>query len=112
MMKRKKGGGGHCVILISDKWYIYENFSLSSKFLLKGAFLIFGRYNNFQLDNFHYNSEYSNFSYTLKHHWMNEYLAFQLCIQVFWKVVLVYSVLYITVQCLSLLVIDIEETYV
>ena len=43
---------------------------------------------------------------------MNEYLAFQLYIQVFWKVVLVYSVLFITVQCLSLLVIDIEETYV
>ena len=43
---------------------------------------------------------------------MNEYLAFQLYIQVFWKVVLVYNALYITVQCLSLLVIDIEETYV
>ena len=43
---------------------------------------------------------------------MNEYLAFQLYIQVFWKVVLVYSALSITVQCLSLLVIDIEETYV
>ena len=43
---------------------------------------------------------------------MNEYLAFQLYIQVFWKVVLVYSALYITVQCLSLLVIDIEETHV
>ena len=41
---------------------------------------------------------------------MNEYLAFQLYIQVFWKVVLVYSALYITVQCLFLLVIDIEET--
>ena len=43
---------------------------------------------------------------------MNEYLAFQLYIQVFWEVVLVYSALYITVQCLSLLVIYIEETYV
>ena len=62
MMKRKKkkGGGGDCLLLISDEWLIYENFSLSSK-LLKEAFLIFGRYNNFQLDNFHYNSEYSNF---------------------------------------------------
>ena len=36
---------------------MYENISLSSKFSLKEAFLNFGRYNNFQLDNFHYNSE-------------------------------------------------------
>ena len=43
---------------------------------------------------------------------MNEYLAFELYIQVFWNVVLVYSALYITVLCLSLLVIDIEETSV
>ena len=44
---------------------------------------------------------------------MNEYLAFQLYIQVFWKVVLVYSALYIVlIKCLFLLVIDIEETYV
>ena len=43
---------------------------------------------------------------------MNEYLAFQLYIQVFGKLVLVYSALYITVQCLSLLVIDTEKTYV
>ena len=57
---------------------------LSSKFLLKEAFLSFGRYNNFQLDNFPYDSEYSNFSYNLKNHSMNEYLAFQLNIQVFW----------------------------
>ena len=111
MMKRKKEKGGHCVLLISDEWWIYENFGLSSK-LLKEAFLIFGRYNNFQLDYFHYNSEYSNFSCNLKKHWMNEYLAFQLYIQVFWKVVLVYNALCITIQCLSLLVIDIEETYV
>ena len=39
--------GGHCVLLISDEWQIYENFSLSSK-LLKEAFLTFGRYNNSQ----------------------------------------------------------------
>ena len=74
--------GAHCILPISDKWWIYENFSLSSKLLLKEAFLNFGRYNNFQLDNFHYNSEYSNFSYNLKNHWMNEYLPFQLYIQV------------------------------
>ena len=43
---------------------------------------------------------------------MKEDLAFQFYIQVFWKVVLVYSASYITVQCLSLLVIDNEETYV
>ena len=43
---------------------------------------------------------------------MNEYLAFQFNIQGFWQVVMVYSVLYITAQCLSLLVIDIEGTYV
>ena len=64
----------------------FMKISVSSK-LLKEAFLIFVRYNNFQLDNFHYNSEYSNFSCNLKKHWMNEYLAFQLYIQVFWKVV-------------------------
>ena len=80
----KRRGVGHCVLLIGDKWYIYENFSLSSKFLLKEAVLSFGRYNNLQLDNFHYNPEYSNFSYNLRNHWMNEYLAFQLYIQVFW----------------------------
>ena len=60
---------------------------LSSKFLLlKEAFLSFGRYNHFQLDTFRYNSEYSNCSYNLKKktHLMNEYLAFQLYIQVFW----------------------------
>ena len=51
---------------------------------IEGSFLSFGRYNSFQLDNFHYNSEYSNFSYNLKKHWMNEYLDFQLYIQVFW----------------------------
>ena len=62
----------------------FENFSLSSKFLLKEAFLNFGRYKNFQLDTFHYNSEYSNFSYNLKNHRIHEYLAFQLYIQVFW----------------------------
>ena len=48
------------------------------------AFLSFGRYNNFQSDNLLYNSEYGYFSHNLKKHWMNEYLAFQLCIQVFW----------------------------
>ena len=85
MIVNKKGGGGHCVFLISDKWWINENFSLSSKFLLKGAILSFGRYNDFRkLDNFHYNSEYRNFSYNLKNNWMNEYLAFQLYFQVFW----------------------------
>ena len=57
---------------------------LSTKFLFKEAFLSFGRYSNFQSGNFHYNSEYIIFSYTLKTHWMNEYLAFQLYIQVFW----------------------------
>ena len=50
---KKKRGGQHCVLLISDKWYMYENCSLSGKFLLKETFLSFGRYNNFQLDNFH-----------------------------------------------------------
>ena len=60
------------------------NFRFLNKFLLREAFLSFGRYNNFHLDNFHYNSEYSNFSYNFKKHWMNEYLAFQLYIQVFW----------------------------
>ena len=68
----KKWGDGLCGFLIIDKWYIYENFGLSSKFLLKEAFLIFGSYNNFQLDNSHHNSEYSHFSYYLKNHWMNE----------------------------------------
>ena len=48
------------------------------------AFLSFGKYNNFQSNNLLYNSEYSIFSYDLKNHWMNEYLAFQLYIQVFW----------------------------
>ena len=44
----------------------------------------FGRYNNFQLDHFHYKSEYSNSYIIWKNHWMNDYLAFQLYIQVFW----------------------------
>ena len=48
------------------------------------AFLSFGKYNNFQSDNLLYNSEYGNSSYNLKSHCMNEYLAFQLYIQVFW----------------------------
>ena len=43
---------------------------------------------------------------------MNEYLAFQLYIQVFWYVFLVNSVLHIAAQCSSLLAIDIEEIYV
>ena len=48
------------------------------------AFLSFGKDNNFQSENLLYNSEYINFSYDLKNHWMNEYLAFQWYIQVFW----------------------------
>ena len=47
------------------------------------AFFSFGKYNNFQSDNLLYNSEYSNFSYNLENHQLNEYLAFQLYIQVF-----------------------------
>ena len=35
--------GGHCVLLISDRWQIYENFSLSSKILLKEAFFNISR---------------------------------------------------------------------
>ena len=59
---------GHCVFLISnkiisDKWYIFENFTLSSMFVFKEAFLGFDKYRNFQSDNFHYYSEYSNFSF-------------------------------------------------
>ena len=76
------------------------------------AFLSFGKYNNFQSDNLLYNSGYGNFSYNLRNHWINEYLFFQLCIQVFWYVFLVYSVLHIAASCSSLLVIDIEEIYV
>ena len=49
------------------------------------AFHSFGKYNNFQADNLLCMSEYSSFSYNSKEkHWMNEYLAFQLYIQVFW----------------------------
>ena len=44
---------------------------------------------------------------------MNKNLAFQLYIQVFcFLYIVVYNVLHITTQCSSLLVIDIEETYV
>ena len=48
------------------------------------VFLSLGKYNNFQSDNLLYNCEYGNFSYNSKKHWMNEYLAFQLYIKVFW----------------------------
>ena len=48
------------------------------------AFLSFGKYNNIQSDNLLYNSEDGYFSYNLENYWMNEYLAFQLCTQVFW----------------------------
>ena len=61
-----------------------KQFMLLNKIWIMEAFLSFGIYNNFQSDNLLYNSEYSNFSYTLKNHWIDEYLAFQLYIQVFW----------------------------
>ena len=69
---------------MSDKWYIYEKIVLLNKIWVMEAFHSFGKYNNFQSDNLLCKSEYSNFSYNSKNHWMNEYLAFQLYIQVFW----------------------------
>ena len=61
-----------------------KHFMLLNKIWGMEAFLSLGKYNNFQSDNLLYNSEYSILSYNLKNHWMNEYLAFQLYIQVFW----------------------------
>ena len=61
-----------------------KQFVLSNKIWVMKAFLSFGKYNNFKSGNLLYNSEYSNFSYDPKNHWMNEYLAFQLFIQVCW----------------------------
>ena len=65
------GGGGGGGVLNNDKWYIYENFSLSSKFLVEQTFLSFGKYNNFPTDNFQYNCKYSNYSYIRKKRWKN-----------------------------------------
>ena len=53
----------------NNKLYIDDNFGLSRKFLAMEAFLSFGKYLNFQSNNFHYNSEYSNFSYNLRQIW-------------------------------------------
>ena len=74
---------------MNDKFM--KQFTLLNKIWVMEAFLSFGKYNNFQSDNVLYNSEYGNFSYNFQNHWRNEYLAFQLCIQMiceyFWYIV-------------------------
>ena len=46
-------------------------------------FLVLATILNFQPDNFHHNSEYNDFTYISKNHWMSEYLVIQLYIQAF-----------------------------